>query len=127
MYADASTDALYELFRIPKSALWVAKDNEENILGCCGIYPTEGLPADCTELVKFYLHENARGKGIGKALLQQSIQSARQLGYSQVYLETLPEFGTALGIYDQEGFLPLSAPMGNSGHNNCTVWMEKKL
>ena len=59
-------------------------------IGCCGIYPSEGLPVDCAELVKFYLSADARGKEIGKELMHKSITSAIELGYRQLYLESLP-------------------------------------
>jgi putative acetyltransferase len=38
-------------------------DNE--IVGCCGIYPANGLPRNCAELVKVYLAARSGGKGIG--------------------------------------------------------------
>jgi len=52
VYSDPTTDNLYQLFRTPKSVLWVAVINNEPV-GCCGIYPSEGLPGYCAELVKF--------------------------------------------------------------------------
>ncbi|WP_237717761.1 GNAT family N-acetyltransferase [Pontibacter sp. BAB1700] len=89
VYTDPTTDALYELFQQPGSAYFVAEENGV-IIGGCGVYPTEGLPAGCAELVKFYLAAEARGKGIGNRLMQQSIAAARELGYTQLYLESFP-------------------------------------
>ena len=43
VYSDPTTDNLYELFRAKKSVLWVAV-TDGKITGCCGIYPTNGLP-----------------------------------------------------------------------------------
>ena len=59
VYSDPTTDNLYQLFRKPKSILWVAVINNEPV-GCCGIYPSEGLADDCAELVKFYLLAETR-------------------------------------------------------------------
>jgi putative acetyltransferase len=61
-------------------------DNE--IVGCCRIYPAKGLPKNCAELVKVYLAAKSGGKGIGKILMGKSIESARELGYSELYLES---------------------------------------
>jgi len=52
VYTDPTTDRLYELFLTPGSVYWIAEDNNE-ILGGCGIFPTIGLPNGYAELVKF--------------------------------------------------------------------------
>lgn len=126
VYSDPTTDDLFKLFEIPKSVLWVAELNNE-IVGCCGVYPTEGLPKACAELVKFYLSAKARGKGIGKELMEKSLISAKEFGYKQIYLESLPHFEKAVSMYEKQGFAKLDAPLGNSGHTTCNIWMIKKL
>ena len=126
VYQDPTTDDLFSLFQTPKYQLWVA-ELENKIVGCCGIFPTENLPENCTELVKFYISENGRGKGIGKALLEKTIESAKELGYSQIYLESIPEFSTAVSIYEKQGFKFLEKPLGNSGHDGCNLWMLKEM
>ena len=126
VFEDPSTDHLFELFRAKGSVLLVAKDDTK-VLGCCGLFPTEGLPENCAELVKFYLSAAARGKGVGKKLLAQCLQLAPSLGYRQVYLESLPQFSKAVGIYEKLGFRQLDQPMGKSGHTGCTIWMLKDL
>ncbi|MBS1680189.1 MAG: GNAT family N-acetyltransferase [Bacteroidetes bacterium] len=126
VYSDPTTDTLYELFQKPKAVHWVAVV-EGVIVGCCGIYPTEGLEKNCAELVKFYLSQEARGKGIGKQLMEKSIESALLFGYEQLYIESLPQFAKAVGMYEKLGFERLSKPLGNSGHSTCNIWMLKKL
>jgi putative acetyltransferase len=126
VYSDQTTDHLAALFTTPRSILWVAVINNE-IMGCCGIFPTQGLPADTTELVKFYLPASSRGKGIGKKLLEQCIQSAMDHGYKKVYLESLPHYSKAVNIYNRSGFVQLAQPLGNSGHTSCNIWMLKEL
>lgn len=126
VYQDPTTDDLFSLFQTPKSQLWVA-ELEGKIVGCCGIFPTENLPENCTELVKFYISENGRGKGIGRLLLEKTIESAKELGYSQIYLESIPEFSTAVSIYEKQGFKFLEKPLGNSGHDGCNLWMLKEM
>lgn len=122
VYTDPSTDALYELFQTNGAEYWLAEE-DGILLGGCGIYPTDGLPDGCVELVKFYLSAETRGKGLGRELMEQSIASARNMGYKQMYLESLPELATAVGMYEKAGFRKLEEPMGNSGHYACTVWM----
>lgn len=126
VYEDPTTDNLFELFKNNRSVLFVAEE-AQLLLGCCGIYPTEGLPDDCAELVKFYLSATARGKGVGKALFNKCLETADGLEYKQVYLESLPQFSTAVRMYEKLGFKTLDHPLGNSGHSGCNIWMIKDL
>jgi putative acetyltransferase len=126
VYSDPTTDDLYELFRAAGSALWVAEMDGIPV-GCCGIYPTEGLESGCAELVKYYLSEEVRGQGIGRKLMEQCIRSARDLGYRRLYLESMPHFSKAVRIYEKLGFRELAEPLGNSGHTTCSIWMLLEL
>lgn len=126
VYYDPTTDDLFTLFQAPCSAYFVATVNDE-IIGGSGVYPTANLPEGCCELVKLYLSPTARGKGIGKALMQQCFAAAKELGYTSIYLETMPELSTAVGMYEQMGFTYLKGPLGNSGHFGCDIWMLKQL
>ena len=126
VFEDPTTDDLYALFREEKSVLWVAEWGGE-VVGCCGIYPSDNLPEDYVELVKLYLSADARGKGIGKALMQKSIESAGELGYTNIYIESLPEFDIAVSLNEKSGFIRLKTPMGATSHPGCNVWMVKEL
>jgi putative acetyltransferase len=122
VFSDPTTDDLFALFCHPGSVLWVAEAAGVAI-GCCGIYPTEGLDKNCVELVKYYLAASGRGKGTGRKLMETCIHSARELGYQQLYLESMPHFSKAVGIYEKLGFRHLPGPLGNSGHTTCNIWM----
>lgn len=127
VYFDPTTDNLYELFRQEGSAYLVAVSDSGALLGGCGIFPTEGLPAGCCELVKMYLSGAARGQGLGRQLIDIALEKARSLGYRQVYLETMPELRQAVSVYEKFGFDYLPGPLGNSGHFGCDVWMLRDL
>ncbi len=126
VYFDPTTDALFEVFQQNRSAYFVGEMNGE-IVGGGGIYPTDGLPADTCELVKMYLLPHARGTGLGRTLIEKSLHFAREAGYKNVYLETMPELKKALHVYAKFGFEYLNGPMGNSGHTGCSLWMLKNL
>lgn len=121
-YFDASTDHLYESFRVSRSRYFVALYGEE-IVGGVGIYPTDGLSADTVELVKMYLVPAQRGKGLGKLLMKKCISLAEELGYRKIYLESMPELKNAVSAYEKLGFELLDGPIGNTGHYSCTIWM----
>ncbi len=126
VYFDESTDHLHELFKTGNGIYQVAlMDNE--IVGGGGIFPTAGLDADTCELVKMYLAPIARGKGLGKMLMQECLNTAHEAGYKKVYLETMPELVIAVPMYEKFGFNYLKGPLGNTGHNGCDIWMLKIL
>lgn len=126
VYFDPTTDHLFELFQTPGAVYFIAELNGV-VLGGCGIFPTEALPEGTCELVKLYLNKNARGAGLGKKLLLQCMEWAKQNGYHQVYLESMPELSKAVSMYEKVGFEKLSQALGNSGHDGCGIWMLKKL
>jgi putative acetyltransferase len=126
VYFDPTTDNLFEVFKTAGSQYFIAEENG-SILGGAGIYPTQNLPADTCELVKLYLSSAARGKGIGKLLMEKCFAAATRLGYKKMYLETMPELHIAVPLYEKSGFSYLPAPMGNSGHDGCDIWMIKDL
>ncbi len=126
VYFDPTTDALFELFRTPGSYYYVAT-LDEKVVGGCGIFPTENLPQGTCELVKLYVAKEARGTGLGKQLMEKSMSWAKETGYTQVYLESMPELKKAVSIYEKVGFQPLDHPLGNSGHDGCDIWMLKAL
>jgi putative acetyltransferase len=126
VYYDATTDDMYQLFSEPFSAYWILEVDGE-VAGGSGIYPTEGLPGGCCELVKLYVRADMRNQGWGRKLIEKSLESATEFGYEQVYLETMGELKAAKGLYEAMGFKDLEGPLGNSGHFGCELWMLKDL
>ena len=125
-YFDESTDRLYEAFRVEKSCYYVALDSDGKLIGGVGIYPTDGLPEDTVELVKMYLVPEQRGKGLGKLLMKKCITLAEELGYNNIYLESMPQLKDAVSAYQKLGFKLLDGPIGNTGHYSCSIWMLYK-
>lgn len=126
VFFDPTTDALYELFQQPGSWYYVAEIDGQ-LMGGGGLFPTDGLPAGTCELVKMYLLPSARGLGLGKKLITDCIEKARELGYDKMYLETMPELVKAVSVYEKMGFEYLPGPLGNSGHFGCGKWMLKGI
>lgn len=125
-YYDESTNHLSTLFINHKAAYWVIEEGQE-IIGCGGIFPTEGLPIDTCELVKLYLYPEARGKGLGRDLMFKCFEKAKELGYERIYLESMPELNQAVKLYEKLGFEHQCESLGNSGHFGCDIWMVKKI
>ena len=127
VYSDPTTDQLFELFTNTANSCYFVAEEDGQIIGGCGIYPTDGLPTGHAELVKLYLTTATRGKGIGRILIEKCFEAAVELGYTHLYLESFPQLAKAVGMYEKAGFKPLENALGNSGHFACTIWMVKEL
>ena len=126
VFYDPTTDALFELFRADDSIYFIA-EVDGRVVGGAGIFPTDGLPNGCCELVKLYLLPQHRGMGLGKMLIGACTDYAATQGFTSVYLETMPELEQAKSLYVKCGFKYLNRAMGNSGHFGCSLWMLKEL
>jgi len=126
VYTDPTTDLLFELFQTPNSIFYLVEIDGE-ILGSCGVFPTKGLPEGHAELVKFYVSSKIRGTGYGRQLFQKCEAWAIEKGFRHLYLESLDDFSAAVKLYEKIGFKTLTAPLGNSGHFGCPIWMLKEI
>jgi putative acetyltransferase len=127
VYYDDSTDHLFEVFQSePRSAYFIAEKNAA-VIGGAGIFPTDGLPEGTCELVKMYLSPAARGLGLGRNMIDRCLATAKEKGFTSIYLETMPELKKAVSVYEKFGFIFLDGPIGNSGHSGCDIWMRKQL
>src|SRR3954465_8128307 len=72
VFYDETTDHLFELFQRPGCIYYIAEE-QGMILGGAGIYPSDGLPEGVAELVKMYLKNEARNKGLGKRLIDMCL------------------------------------------------------
>jgi putative acetyltransferase len=125
-YGDPTLDTLYEVYDQPQSGYFVIL-NDKQLIGGAGIAPLEGGESSICELQKMYLLEKFRGKGLGAQLMVKCLDFARQQGFEQCYLETLPYMKDAQNLYKKAGFKYLDTPLGRTGHYSCDIWMLKDL
>ncbi len=125
-YADASLNCMFETYSKPRCAYFVVEQDGE-IIGGAGIAPLEGGTDDICELQKMYFLAQARGTGTGTGMMQKCLEEARSFGFAKCYLETMPYMHAAQKLYKKSGFSYLDAPLGNTGHSSCPVWMIKDL
>ena len=124
--ADESLDQMYQYYHRPGAVYYVA-GLPGRMLGGAGIAPLKGGPEEICELQKMYLADEARGYGLGSALIERCLKAAGEMGYSRVYLETMPYMKTAQALYLKQGFRYLEGPLGDTGHCSCQVWMIREL
>jgi putative acetyltransferase len=123
---DAEVDAMTDAYAGPDAAYFVAV-LDGTVIGGAGIGPLAGGPADVCELKKMYLRQEARGQGLGRRLMDRCLDASREAGYRRCYLETLEHMMDARRLYELNGFRPLDAPMGNTGHCGCNGWYIRDL
>lgn len=125
-YEDVSLDDMFETYNKDRMEYFVVEENNK-IIGCAGIAPLQGGDPEICELQKMYFLPEARGRGIGAEMMKKCLDYAREEGFEQCYLETLPYMESARKLYGRTGFRSLEKPMGDTGHYNCTMWMIKDL
>jgi len=123
---DPEVDAMAESYAGSRAAFFVALVDGV-VVGGGGIGPLQEGPSDVCELKKMYLVETARGHGLGRRLMEHCLDAARLAGYARCYLETLEHMTDARRLYELNGFEPLDAPLGNTGHCGCNGWYIRPL
>ena len=118
--------ALYASYQRQRSLYFVALWGGE-IVGGAGLAPLQGADPLTCELQRMYLRRDARGRGIGNALLEQCLKAARQFLYVRCYLETVTQMHAALEFYARHGFRDLQAPIGRTGHEHNDRWLMRPL
>jgi putative acetyltransferase len=78
-----------------------------------GVAALKELDAGHAELKSMHTAAEARGRGVGRALLGHLLDVARTRGYRMVSLETgtTPGFAAARALYESAGFTP-TGPFG---------------
>jgi len=125
-YEDAETPFMYESYQGDKEIYFVVA-SEKEVLGGAGIKQLKNFEGNVCELQKMYFSPKVRGKGFGKEMFEKCLKAATKFGYETCYLESAPQLKAAIHIYEEFGFEHRTAPLGNTGHYSCGVWMTKAL
>ena len=125
-YEDPELSNMYEAYQFPRSKYFVVEEDKK-ILGGAGISPLRNGDINICELQKMYFHKTIRGRGIGQRLIEICLDFALESGYEKCYIETMPNMVNAQKLYLKKGFQYINAPLGNTGHSACPVWMIKKI
>lgn len=128
---DAEVSAMCTAYTRPDARYYVVERGGDptEILGGAGfarLHGTDAAAATC-ELRKMYFRPVARGRGLGRALLDLLLDEMRACGYRRCYLETTTWMADAQRLYRAAGFTPLPAPLGCTGHHGCDAFFGREL
>jgi ribosomal protein S18 acetylase RimI-like enzyme len=85
---------------LAKSEVFVAMANKQII----GVYVLCALDKHCTEIKNIAVAESFQGKGIGKRMLEDAFEKARQRGYKEIIIGTSTTSIGPLYLYQKAGF-----------------------
>jgi putative acetyltransferase len=94
------------------------------VIGCCALVATG--PNEY-ELAKMTVSETARGRGVGRRLLEFAIDLARRMGARRLSLGSNKRMAPAIHLYEELGFRHLPEPLQASKYARADVFMELRL
>jgi GNAT superfamily N-acetyltransferase len=89
----------------PRGAFILAEEAGK-YLACIGL---RQFSEDSGEIKRLYVVPAARGRGLGRVLVERIIAVARDIGYRSLLLDTLPFMKEAQALYSSLGFKPTTA------------------
>ena len=117
----ASVSAEPDELSPPHGAFLVVRDDDGVAIGCGGV---KLLDPQTAEIKRMWLAPAARGRGLGRLLLDALEQAARDLGASEGRLDTNVTLASALALYERSGWQPV-APYNDNAY--ATHWFAKRL
>jgi GNAT superfamily N-acetyltransferase len=104
---EGEMQALPGKYAPPTGELFLARDAGGRPVGCVGLRAVE--PEGCCEMKRLYVLPEARGTGLGKALIDAVVREAGRIGYREMRLDTLPSMLEAQTLYRRCGFEAMEA------------------
>jgi ribosomal protein S18 acetylase RimI-like enzyme len=92
----------------PRGALWLAGPALRPS-GCVALRPLPDGDPLIGEVKRLYVRPDARGSGLGRALVLRALAEASAIGYRELKLDTLPTMAAARALYASLGFLECAA------------------
>ncbi|MEP5168063.1 MAG: GNAT family N-acetyltransferase [Shimia thalassica] len=99
-------------FLPPKGRLYVARTEDGTFVGCGSLKVMDQTRG---ELKRLFVKPSMRGTGLGRALVQLRIDAAREMGLTELYVDTVSANVEMRGLYAKLGFEEIS------GYDGCAT------
>lgn len=101
----------------PARVTVATRDGGARVLGTANMYANRGGPGDHVASGSLMVAEDARGMGAGRALVEDMIAWAREMGYAAIQFNAVVESNTpAVRLYESLGFVTLGTAPGAFRH-----------
>ena len=87
-------------YEAPQGRLLLAREGD-TVLGCAAL---RSVDESTCEMKRVYVRPAARGRNLGRLLVDAILTEAKLAGYSRICLDVLPEFTAAQALYESMGF-----------------------
>jgi len=104
-------------------AVWLAYQ-DGMLAGCVVLRPLDSIGPRASEVKRLYVRPAYRGAGVAGALMDALEAHARAAGYDAIYLDSRPDFQTAIRFYERRGYEPVARYNENP---EATVFMRLAL
>lgn len=88
----------------PRGGLLIARVNGLPA-GCCALRALDGVDyANACEMKRLFVRPGFRGLGLGRKLVESTLEMARLAAYDCILLDTLDDMEAARALYEELGF-----------------------
>ncbi len=87
-------------YALPRGAFWVVRDELGRVVGSIGV---QRVNATTAEIRRLYLDKHLRGRGLGRALVEEVLAWCRAHRYTRLVLWSDPRFAHSPQLYDRMG------------------------
>ncbi len=115
-YVDAPDEELLP----PQGALLLGYDDGRPV--ACGAVHV--IAPDIAEVKRMFVAPSARGRGLGRALLDALERTALELGCAVTRLDSAETLAEAVALYRSAGYVEIDDYNQNP---NATTWMERRI
>ena len=94
---------------------------------CIGVVAVKKLNDKDYEFCKLVVRSEARGLGLGKKLVQKSLEFAKAFGGENIFLQSFHKLEIAVKMYKEMGFIEAPAPEGMNVVKRTEIIMKIAL
>lgn len=118
---DSELEHLADKYGLPEGRLYIVKVENE-VAGCIGLRKIDN--ENC-EMKRLYVRPKFRGHKIANKLVEIIIEDAKEIGYKNMLLDTLPFLEEAIYLYKKFGFKEIESY--NNSPMDTSIYMKLDL